>query len=822
VQQVTFEGNVRLMSFKLGASGTRTCSVVVMDLLDGTVLYDESALSVEGGVPLTVSGPWASTTGIVLHVGPDLFNVVIDDISIQYSKEGTFPTTTTTTTTVAPTTTPVPGTEHVFLDFSGPICDDGACSDGSKIDQSYGDTPYLDVQYAAGLPLDARGTIAPAGDPFEYWESFGGLEDVAYGESASTLQQIFFRGNVTLRSFQLGSWTQSARSVTISIVDAGNNTILNTTTYQVAGAPLTVHGEWSSADGIAIQGSEDFYLVCIDNIFVVVDTFMPLPQINTTTVLTTTALPTTTTMPPPTAPPGPTVVSYFYKEQRNVISLAFTITATPGNVLACFVDFNTDTLIPQARVNGEIMPLVSRDRYPRNPRSTDPLEAHALISFFWRVETEDNVMQLSTRSGTDRGGTIHCAELAGVTGLDTFRSSVGFRTSTSIFRSTSLTTLCPSTTILTGVFATDGSSPRTVPGTRLSSRFDIGSLSARTPNEAGELQFLGSIWPEAVDAGIAAIAFSACPTTSSSCLAESCVCGGAFCQSNEALSLKTLEVSPLSSLLAPELAFEPNSTLAVNVNETFFTPMIQTTGGSGIELGGTSLVLTLGPGAVRSAQVVVAQTNGGAEIKGQFDAVTIVSSNPCEEVQGQGNYLSSSASVLLTYSESPSCSNSGGEGGGGAIVPGTVPGFNCTAMPCFNDGVCMADSGVCMCTSEWEGARCGEPRSTATELSGGAVAGIAIGAIVVGAAIAVAIILFFRWRQKQTTAAMKNRLKEQENDDLKSPRYAPETTMPAPAPAPAPVPMYEVTQPSAPLVVPEEAEELETLYWGNDAEIVDL
>jgi len=293
VSQILFNGtNIRLDSFQLsGCLASLTITVTVIDAFDGAVLFQQDVAASSAGPAITVTGPWSSVSGLALQLG-DLYNGLIDNV--VYSENSSAPvttastsmSTTTTATTLMSTTAPT-GTQLGLLTFEGNICNGGLlCADvgNNLIDQSYGDTPYLDVRYSAGLSSASRGVIQPGeGTGFTFWNTgYGGLEKVAFGVSSGTLQQIHFVGSLTLNSFQLAAYSSGGGSCTYSIIDAANNTLLFEETVATPGTgSVTISGPWSSSSayGLAIQ-LQDLYLNAIDNVDFIIYTNVSI--INTT------------------------------------------------------------------------------------------------------------------------------------------------------------------------------------------------------------------------------------------------------------------------------------------------------------------------------------------------------------------------------------------------------------------------------------------------------------------------------------------------------------------------------------------------------------
>ncbi len=94
------QGSVTVQSFALGAfTSDRTIATRVYDAAGGPALYLNETELVRGTVRKIVSGPWTSTTGICLQLGPDLNNGAIGSIDFTFvSAITTGPPTVLTTT----------------------------------------------------------------------------------------------------------------------------------------------------------------------------------------------------------------------------------------------------------------------------------------------------------------------------------------------------------------------------------------------------------------------------------------------------------------------------------------------------------------------------------------------------------------------------------------------------------------------------------------------------------------------------------------------------------------------------------------------------
>ena len=168
------------------------------------------------------------------------------------------------------------------LDFSGDICAAAAngtgpmiaCVSGGNINQAYGDTAAVNVQF----------TGQPATQSMFFWASgYSTLTNVAYGSAgqAPEITLIALGANqVTLSSFDLGSWTNAGWPSSVRVTDLADNTqMINTGLFTTGG--LVVDSfvvNATSAVGFKISFGPDGYNVGIDN---VVYSTAPVPELGT-------------------------------------------------------------------------------------------------------------------------------------------------------------------------------------------------------------------------------------------------------------------------------------------------------------------------------------------------------------------------------------------------------------------------------------------------------------------------------------------------------------------------------------------------------------
>ena len=702
MQQIHIRGRITLLSFQLAAfySG-RSCSIRVIDAATSALLFEslDQPISKEGAE--TFSGPWASDEGIVLQLGPNLYDIGVDNIAfftdissgtlaplpmttgeIATTSTTAAPTTSTTATTTASFTNP-PDYSSVLLSFDGAICDGEECSNGDAIDQSYGDqmdsagNRYVDVRYSAGLDASTAGVIAPVGRAFEFWGSgYADLQNVAYGSSSSTMQQIYLRGDVQLNRFELGGF--STRTCRVIVLDAFDGSVLfQQDEADISSSTATsFSGPWSgqNATGIVIQLGPDLYNTAIDNIDFAYRSTTPLP---------TTEAPSTTT-PPMTEDPGPQpplvarTPTYIDRTSTGNLFSGFTIFTTPGNVIACFVNIESQVFstLLQVSVDDERVPLTTFESYGGFQGAT-----HTMISFFFKGRESADRARIFVNAGK---GAAYCIELEGATGLDAFDSS-GTRLAI-VQQNLRLELNCVATSILTATFSVDNRDVSLMSGQRLfTNGFDqVGGISMqRVFNESARLSVV-SYSPSAQFA-VAALAFGSCPTTAESCEDASCSCSGRFCQSSEPLSTTALAVSPDSAILGPELSL--NGTTTASLPGNVRSALIQTHGGAGdLQLAGRLVISATTAATPIGVELPIAQSNGASAVVGTFSSIVVAQNNPCETLAASPVYTATTAGVLLSLTLTP---NAPGCGNGPLPTTTTplVPTCATSPLPCVN-GLC--------------------------------------------------------------------------------------------------------------------------------------
>ena len=231
----------------------------------------------------------ASPRGLCLHVGADIFNVAIDDISVLHSTIFTVPPLTTTVPTTVAVTTNAPFTSRRILDFSGPgVCLGAVCSNGNSILQTYGDNEFLDVSFNANLdPATAGVLAASSGEPFSFWNGgYSDLGTVAFGNVENRMSQLCFRGaDIEVSSFRLGAWA-SARNTNVRVFDVNGTLIFASLGINVLSNVSTlIAGPFRGSQGVCIQLGPDFYTVAMTAIDVSWSTRQTLPPTTTTLVI---------------------------------------------------------------------------------------------------------------------------------------------------------------------------------------------------------------------------------------------------------------------------------------------------------------------------------------------------------------------------------------------------------------------------------------------------------------------------------------------------------------------------------------------------------
>ena len=106
----------------------------------------------------------------------------------------------------------------------------------------------------------------------------------------------------------------------------------------------------------------------------------------------------------------------------------------------------------------------------------------------------------------------------------------------------------------------------------------------------------------------------------------------------------------------------------------------------------------------------------------------------------------------------------------------------CEPDSCLNDGTCLAgvDDVACVCGAGFVGYRCQVPRTAAgggtgggaTEerggLSTGAIVGIAIGAVVGGVLLALALVLTFRYIRRRNDISYQKQIQQKSAEDMRN------------------------------------------------------
>jgi hypothetical protein len=446
-QQVFLRGVVTLQYFRIsGFSSAGMVAVKIVDAATGVTVFDAPSTTFDSTTPTLISGPWSSNTGLAIQLGPDLYNAAVDDIVFFADTTATLaPLTTTTatpTTTLPPTTVP-PGMTLVVLDFEGNICDGAQpCTNGGVIDQTYGDTPYSDVQYTAGLDpaILNNGTIAPQGGGLSWYTAYGPLTGIAYGSSSGTTQQILILGvGVELRSFDIAGFS-SAGTCSVKVVDVASGAILFDSPDAVYSNTVvsSFSGPWTSTEGLAIQLGPDLYFAGVDNIVYLASTAV-------TRAPTTTGPPTTSTSQPTTAAMVTALQQPVVVRSATNIGNVFLSGGAVGETQVCFVkiEANIEGRGFVAYLGGERIPLTTFDVFGTNPNIATVFSFHYVATGLSRA--------LFIPLG-GHPGVVMCQRISGAFGIDDFVSgqnsqplggAVNLRTAT----------YCPGSLILTGMFS---------------------------------------------------------------------------------------------------------------------------------------------------------------------------------------------------------------------------------------------------------------------------------------------------------------------------------------------------------------------------------
>ena len=154
------------------------------------------------------------------------------------------------------------------LDFNAAIACVGVCANYSQISQAYGDSAAVNVTYTSRTGI---GNTAING-AVSYWGTdYSGLDQVAWsGTSDTSVTEIRFDvtpGNTfTLNSFDIGSYLNVSRSVTVSVFNLDYN-LLTTYNLAVAGSPQS-NGfvGFTTSTGYILQVGPDGYNGGISNL----------------------------------------------------------------------------------------------------------------------------------------------------------------------------------------------------------------------------------------------------------------------------------------------------------------------------------------------------------------------------------------------------------------------------------------------------------------------------------------------------------------------------------------------------------------------------
>ena len=554
------------------------------------------------------------------------------------------------------------------------------------------------------------------------------------------MQQIHFRGEVTLHGFKLIG--DGSGSCEFRVIDAANGTVIYSQSgiAVASGATVQISGLWYSSVGLVLQVGPDLYNIVIDDIALSVGNTQTIAPSTTTTVTTTstttvatsstsTVSSTTPLTTTPSAPPPPSIVGnvFFWdattlgRTLRNFQVPSFVV----GNYKACFMDIGSDlsSEIFKVRVDGVEIPLVTFEHHGPNGA------LRTMVSFFYVTTGTQSRVNVDYDEGL-----AYCVEIAGSTGLDSFVSS-----GTRILQRALSKTLEPQCESLLMITASFNSTlnpvdqtrpsifmPNIFPGIRINTGVDqdkgLISRIFRYTNDPYrvEVQYLGTLSPNnGATFAMSALAFGSCPSFASSCSGPTCVCTGRFCQSTEALTIAGLAVSPASSLLAPKITL--NDTIHSATLDVARVPPIIVThgGGGGMALSG-QLVLSVNALVPRSAPLVIASAQGDSIIQGTFSSIAVVSDTPCETVTATPTYDLTSLSVSLDSSATPGCD-----------------------------------------PSQFSG----------DTLGTGAIVGIAVGAVVGGAAIGLGIVLLSKYVIQQKTITATQALKDKEMTGLSTFNY---------------------------------------------------
>jgi hypothetical protein len=163
------------------------------------------------------------------------------------------------------------------LDFSGDVCASApngvgafvGCGNGSYINQAYGD--------AADVGFSFQSTAGSTASMQFWFDSYSGLQRVAYGSVPVITITALGGGLVSLENFQLGAWPTTNRASQVTVTELGTgNVLLSSGPITVLGStPSTFDINKTSANGFQITFGPDGFNVGIDNI---VYSTSPIPE----------------------------------------------------------------------------------------------------------------------------------------------------------------------------------------------------------------------------------------------------------------------------------------------------------------------------------------------------------------------------------------------------------------------------------------------------------------------------------------------------------------------------------------------------------------
>ncbi len=400
---------------------------------------------------------------------------------------------------------------------------------------------------------------------------------------------------------------------------------------------------------------------------------------------------------------APSFVSYFYQATPPGFRLngfPFVVPVTMGNQVVCGLNIRGKPITGSKTivvVDGERLSPIVDLQFPPNAFTANG----TLVVFFSKATVSPMRVVANTFAGNptfSATGELHCMEVSGATGMDGYGYGTSIFSGTIINSGPSPKNLCSDTLFVTTAVSTSLAAAVSVFGTLQFAAQRRGGMAFKVQSDPpGTSTITSAVFPGANPPpgfnAIATLVMSGCTTaTASSCLpGANCTCGGSYCVTSGTggLPVAVVDVSTYSKVLVQsDLVLQPggvaNMTLPDQINHM---PLLASLAGS-ITLNGT-LTITASPPSLASTRTAIMVQ--APAVLGQFDAIAVVSLDPCFAIQGVPAYAGSSMSITLSATAVPQC--------------GAVP--TCATMsPTCAHGTCTdtAGSPTCLpCPSDPDG-----------------------------------------------------------------------------------------------------------------------